>query len=226
MCFGPPASTTCTSRRAVTSSRNLPDSFAPMRKPPKHSVPPMLPVMQLLIAAAARGQSIPDIRDSLEPLALPDAANPWIFVLSVAAIVFVAIIIWMAWRARSLPGPIESAEDRAHRRLAAIECSSPRALYTELHSIFVEYLERRVVAGASRRTTPELLDLLDDTAMIQAAWRTSIQAFLASCDHAKFSPSAFNCEPSEAVAECRGLVDKLATLGTFAVVKGVRRELV
>jgi hypothetical protein len=193
-----------------------------MRKPPDHSAPAML----LLIAAAASGQPIPDIRDSLEPLALPDATNPWIFVLWAAAIAIGAIITWLVWRARSRPGPIESAEDRAYRRLAAIEYSSPRALYTELHGIFVEYLERRVVAGASRRTTPEILDLLDNSAMIQAAWRTSIQAFLASCDHAKFSPSEFKCEPSEAVAECRVLVDKLATLGAFAVGKGVRRELV
>jgi len=193
-----------------------------MRKQREHSAPAML----LLISAAASGQSIPDIRDSLEPLALPDATNPWIFVLSAAAIVTAAIIIWLAWRARSRPGPIESAEDRAHRRLAAIDCSSSRALYTELHNIFVEYLERRVVADASRCTTPELLDLLENTAAIQVAWRMSLKAFLMSCDRAKFSPSVFKCEPSEAVADCLGLIDKLATLAALGAVKGVRRELV
>jgi hypothetical protein len=206
----------------VTSSRNLPDSFAHMRKQLEYAAPAVL----LLIAAAASGQTIPDIRDSLEPLPLPNETNPWILVLSGAAIVIVAIAIWLVRCARSRPGPVESAEDRAHRRLAAIECSTPRALYTELHDIFVEYLERRFVAGASRRTTPELLDLLDNTAMIQTAWRASIQAFLANCDHAKFSPSVFNCEPSEAVAECLGLIDKFATLSAFALVKGARRELV
>jgi hypothetical protein len=203
----------------VTSYRNLLDSFAPMRKQLEYAAPTVL----LLIASAASGQTIPDIRDSLEPLPLPNETNPWIFVLSGAAIVIVAIAIWLVQRARSRPGPVESAEDRAHRRLAAIECSSPRALYTELHNIFVEYLERRVVADASRRTTPELLDVLENTTAIQAAWRTSIQAFLASCDRAKFSPSEFKYESSEAVADCRGLIDKLATLSAFAVVKGVRR---
>jgi hypothetical protein len=206
----------------VTSSRNLLDSFAPMRKQPEHAVPALLS----LIAAAASGQTIPDIRDSLEPLALPEETHWWIFFLSAAAILILAIAIWLIRRPRSRQGHIESAEDRAHRRLAAIECSSPRALYTELHDIFVEYLERRVVVDASRCTTSELVDLLENTAAIQVAWQRSIKAFLASCDQAKFSPSVFKCEPSEAVAECRGLVDKLATLGAFAVAKGVRRELV
>jgi hypothetical protein len=184
--------------------------------------------MLLLVTAASSGQPIPDIRDSIEPLALPEKTHSWIFFLSAAALLILSIAIWLVRRPRSglRPHAIESAEARAYRRLAAIERSSPRALYTELHNIFVEYLERRVVADASRCTTPELLDVLENTAAIQAAWRTSIKAFLASCDRAKFSPFVLQCEPDEAVAECRGLIDKFATLAAFAMVKGVRRELV
>jgi hypothetical protein len=184
--------------------------------------------MLLLFAAAASGQTIPDIRDSLEPLVLPpDSNGPLIYVFSAAGILILAILISLIRRSRARFGTNESPEARARRRLSTIMFTGPRALYTELHNIFVEYVESRYRIEASRCTTPELLDLLASTHVMSADLHRSIETFLADCDRAKFSPSELACEQEAAVTECLGLINQvtahIATVSPPAIRNGAKK---
>ncbi len=177
----------------------------------------------LLMATAVSGQAIPDIRDSFEPLTLPEETHTVAFLVASAVAVLLAVAIWLISRSRSrlLRGANESAEVRARRRLGIIECATPRTFYTELHDIFVEYLESRVVTEASRRTTPELLEILR-ASRLQVDWQTSIQDLLAQCDRARFSPSAIEYDPSASVRECLQLINKLGTMPELSIAKRSR----
>jgi len=174
-----------------------------------------------LIARFAAAQTIPDIHDSLEPLTLPDETHALAFSIAAVVVLMLAFAIWRIWRARSRlrRNPIESPEARARRRLGLIECVTPRLFFTELHDVLVEYLEHRVVTEASRRTSSELVEVLDEIPGIQGDWRKSIADFLAKCDHARFSPSVIDCDPTPSVAECLNLISRLATLPTMSIAK-------
>jgi hypothetical protein len=174
-------------------------------------------VLLLLITTAISGQTIPDIRDTLEPLTLSNETPAVVFLITAAAVT-IAIAIWLILRSRSRSRQraSETAEVRARRRLGAIECVVPRAFYTELHDIFIEYLESRVVKEASRRTTPELVEVLEGS-RLQVDWQTSIEDFLAKCDRAKFSPSVTDFEPAASVNECLSLISRLATIPALSV---------
>jgi hypothetical protein len=185
---------------------------------------PIVPAILLLIAATTSGQNLPDIRDSLEPLELPDRSGPLMLVPWAAAIVIVAILIWFSIRSRFRQGSVESPEACAERRLVNIANTGPRAFYTELHSIFVEYLDNRVLIKASRCTTPELLDLLANAHLMSADWCLSVEAFLADCDRAKFSPAQSDRGPDAAVAECRALISRVATAPLLAMGTGRRKH--
>ncbi len=175
-------------------------------------------ITAVLITAAGtlRGQSIPDIRDSMEPLELPQPSVLLNLLPYIAAALLLAILIVLRYRSRSRIGNAESPESYAQRRLAKIAYTTSRAFYSELHNIFVEYLEFRVLIKASRCTTPELLDILAEAGFMSADWRTSVAGFLADCDRAKFSSWEPDCEPDAAVAECKALINQVATAPLLA----------
>jgi hypothetical protein len=177
----------------------------------------------VLFNAITSGQTIPDIRDSLPVLEPPDPWTPLTLAPYVVAILILALLIWLMRRARSGRYSGESAEDRAHRRLASLAPSTPRLTYTELHSIFIEYLESRVLVKASRCTTPELLDVLSNTRLLSENWYASVEVFLADCDRAKFSSSEPVREPDAAAAGCRTLIGQIAGTSMLVVDTGRRR---
>jgi hypothetical protein len=174
----------------------------------------------LLIAAAGalRGQTLPDIRDSMEPLDLPQPSVVLNLLPYVAAALLIAVLIYWRYRSRSRRGNTESPESYAQRRLANVAYTTSRAFYGELHIIFVEYLESRVLTKATRCTTPELLQTLTEADFLSADWRASVAGFLADCDRAKFSswePEP-DGEPDAAVAECNALINQVATAPLLA----------
>jgi hypothetical protein len=176
----------------------------------------------VLLAAAACGQNIPDIRDSLELADPPGSVNLTLAPFA-AAILLIAMLIWMLRRrARSRAASIESPEACAERRLANIVPGGSRAFYSELHHVFVEYLETRVLIKATRCTTPELLVRIADLELMSADWRSSVETFLADCDQAKFSPSQPDREAEAALAECRALILQVAAAPRLAVETGRR----
>jgi len=181
-----------------------------------------LAVAAILFISEAAGQT-PDIRDSLPVLEPPDPWTPLVLAPYAVAILILAVLIWLMRRSRSRRHSGESAEHRAHRRLASLAPSTPRIVYTELHSIFVEYLESRVHVKASRCTTPELLEVLSDTHLLSENWHASAEVFLADCDRAKFSSAEPVREADAAVDACRALIGQVA--GTpILVARTGRRE--
>jgi hypothetical protein len=175
-----------------------------------------------LLSAAASGQNIPDIRDSMELAEAPDPLNALIVIPFAAVILILAIAMWLRRRARVRRAAGESPEARAHRRLADLATGEARASYTELHRIFVEYLEGRALIKASRCTTPELIGVLADEGIMSAEWRASVEVFLADCDRAKFSPLGPEREPEAAAAECRALINQVATAPLISLGAGWR----
>jgi hypothetical protein len=179
----------------------------------------------VLIAAggALKGQSIPDIRDAMEPLEIPQPSVVFNLLPYFALVLILALLIWLKYRSRSHRGNTESPEANAQRRLATIAHTTSRVFYAELHSIFVEYLESSVLIKASRCTTPELLHILADADLISTDWRASVEGFLANCDRAKFSSRQPDCEPDAAVAECKALIMQVATAPRLAT--GIVRRM-
>lgn len=162
----------------------------------------------LFVVIAANAQTIPDIRDSFEPLEPAAATVPFALIACAgAALVILSLLAWWKRRSRSHSPLTESPEARADRRLAAIESANPHTFYTELHNIFIEYLENRASIDACRWTTPELLHALADAPLKHEA----LKHLLDDCDTAKFGPSQPDREPGAAVAECRALIQQVST---------------
>jgi hypothetical protein len=183
-------------------------------------------IVLAMTASAVTGQSIPNIKDSMEPLELPEPSFVVNMLPYLAAAVVLGVLIWLRFRSRSR-SRAESPAARAQRRLSNIALAAPRAFYTELHRIFVEYLESQVRFKASHCTTPELLRILADAEFISADWRASVEGLLADCDRAKFSSWQPDREPDAVVAECKALINQVATAPLLATGIGRRvNELV
>jgi hypothetical protein len=173
-------------------------------------------ILGMAVAALGSGQSLPNIRDGMEPLEIPEPSLVFKLLPYFAVLLILAVLIWLKFRSPSARGNAESAEADAQRRLAGIAHTTSRVFYAELHSIFVEYLESSVHIKASRCTTPELLHILAGLDLIGAEWRASVEEFLADCDRAKFSSWQPDRAPDEAVAECKALITQVATAPRLA----------
>jgi hypothetical protein len=174
------------------------------------------PIVLITAVGALRGQSIPDIRDAMEPLDLPQSSVGLNLLPYIAVALLVAILIYWRYRSRSRRRNTESPASSAQTRLANIAYTTSHEFYEQLHDIFVEYLESRVLINASRCTTPELLDILTEADFISADWRASVAGFLADCDRARFSSWEPDRKPDDAVAECKALINQVATAPLLA----------
>jgi hypothetical protein len=168
-------------------------------------------IVLIAAAGALRGQSVPDIRDSMEPLELPTPSVVLNLLPYIAAALLLATLLLWRYRSRSGKANPESPESYVQRRLANAAYTTSRAFYADLYDIFIEYLESRVLINASRCTTPELLRILTEADFMSADWRTRVARFLAVCDRAKFSSWEPDYEPEAAVAECKALINQVAT---------------
>jgi hypothetical protein len=184
-------------------------------------------IVLTMAARALSGQSIPDIKDAMEPLDLPEPSVLWNLLPYVAGFLLLIVLVWLKYRSRSRHSTTESPEACAHRRLAAIAYTDSRLFYGALHGIFVEYLDSRLPVKATRCTTPELLQILTEADFLSADWRASAARFLSDCDRAKFSSWQPGREPDAAVAECIALINQVATAPLLATGIGRRvHELV
>ena len=168
-------------------------------------------ILLIVVAGAVRGQSIPDIRDSMEPLELPPSSVVLSVIPYIAAALLLATFLLWRYRSRSRKANPESPEFYAQRRLASTAYTTSRAFYADLYDIFVEYLESRVLINASRCTAPELLHILTEAGFMSPDWRTRVAGFLADCDRAKFSSWEPDCDPEAAIAECNALISEVGT---------------
>lgn len=154
-----------------------------------------------------------DIHDSFEPVPLAEPEKPllpaWVIILAAAIVVAVSTAGIMVYRKRARSGPIESAEDRAYRRLAAaaIAPADSKSLYTELNIILTEYVDARSGIPATRWTSVELLQFFERSAVVDVKLQTVLAGFLADCDRAKFSPFPQpRWDREGAIADCRSII--------------------
>jgi hypothetical protein len=160
----------------------------------------------------------PDIHDSFEPVPLAESEQPllpaWEIVLGAVMVVAASTTGILAYRKRARANPIESAEDRAHRRLAeaATALADPKSLYTELNSILTEYVGARAGISATRRTSLELQQFFESSGLMDVKFQTELAGFLADCDRAKFSPSPqLGWNRERAIADCRTIIATIET---------------
>jgi hypothetical protein len=137
--------------------------------------------------------------DVLKPLiAIP---NVWLWIISIAAVIVVAVAAWLFWRYRrnkaaaALVVPPVPPHVRARRRLerALSLISEPKPFSIAVSDALRAYLEERFNFHAPERTTEEFLYELQSTNLLTVAQKQSLAEFLESCDLIKFA----KYEPAE-----------------------------
>lgn len=157
-----------------------------------------------------------DIR-GVPPLeTLPEKAPWWRpFIPLFVAVVSLAVGILLArwWLRRSRPAVVVPPEQRALRELEQLERSAPPAnaapdwYHTRLSEIVRRYLEERFAFRASRQTTQEFLQDVQQRPELAEAQRHLLRDLLLRCDLAKFTGlSPAPAEQAEAAALARDLV--------------------
>jgi hypothetical protein len=134
----------------------------------------------------------PDLRDAKPPVAIP---NVWLWVwiglgtALLAAGAITALVLWLRRRNAPAPPAPTPPHIRARHRLAeALRLiQDPNAFCTEVSAALRDYLEERFDFHAPERTTEEFLVELRATSRLAPAQKTSLGAFLESCDLVKFA---------------------------------------
>jgi hypothetical protein len=157
-----------------------------------------------------------DIR-GVPPIETLPEKPPWFrpFIPLFVAIVDLALGILLArwWLRRSRPAPAVPPDRWALRELEQLERSAPPAdappdwYHTRLSEIVRRYLEERFACRASRQTTQEFLQDVQQRPELAEAQRQLLRDLLVRCDLAKFTglPAAPS-EYGEATALARELV--------------------
>jgi hypothetical protein len=180
----------------------------------------ILSLVLVVLLAAINGRVLdvqtgaaPDIHDSFEPVPLAESEQPllpaWTIILGAVMVIAASGTGVLAYRKRVGASPIESAEDRAHRRLAAVAGApvDSKSLYTELNSILSEYIGARSGVPATRWTSAELQQFFERSDLVDVKFQAALAGFLADCDRAKFSPSPQpGWNRDAAIADCRSII--------------------
>jgi hypothetical protein len=150
-----------------------------------------------------------DIRDNMEPEVLPPSEFPWLALLLMIPVIFLAFLFY---RRRKRAAPVTTAEMVARRRLESLaEIAEPRAFYAELAAILDQYIEARLQLGARRLTSIEIARAFQRIGVMETDWQESLEALLAECDRAKFSrESSPGWDRNAVIARARRTIDLLA----------------
>jgi hypothetical protein len=190
-------------------------------------------VLAATVARAATNAlpTAPELQDIRGPV---EIESPWSWLGRVAAVLFVAGLLALAWwwrhrRQASTPPPETTLapEERARRRLQAAldRIDQPEPFATEVSEIARTYLEERFGLHAPDRTTEEFLVELSDSAAVDARHKTLLADFLTRCDLVKFARAeADRHELEELHAAAGRLVDETAPTHNPAPVTASRSE--
>jgi hypothetical protein len=138
--------------------------------------------------------------------------NPWAWVIFAAVVLALLAALYFGWRwwrkKPVLVTPPVPAHVRARRKLeqALAMISEPKPFSILVSGAIREYLEERFNFRAPERTTDEFLYELQSSFLLTREQKSSLAAFLASCDLIKFA----KYEPAE--MELRGLYESALRL--------------
>lgn len=157
-------------------------------------------VLGVLVAAAAPGEDIRDIRG-------PKTAWPAWWAAALAAAVILSALggyaLWRWWRARRRPRvllPFEAALQQLEAIRPLLQPATAREFSIAVSDIVRRYIEQRFAVTATHRTTEEFLnDLLQSTHPALARHRGVLAAFLEQCDLVKFAGMALSSGTMEAL---------------------------
>jgi hypothetical protein len=166
----------------------------------------------------AEGESEP--ADIKGPATMPEPALwPWVL----AGLVVLAAVLWLVWRYRRRPLPVEAGAEPAgpprpahevayaelERLLSSdlLERGEVKKFYIELAEIIRRYLEGRFGIDTFERTSSEILESLR-IVRVSVRTTTAIREFLLSCDMVKFAKYWPGSEETRTVVEgAYGLID-------------------
>lgn len=157
-----------------------------------------------------------DIRDQLDAMPLPRGSTPnWVWVA--VAVSTILLLLWLWKRRRAVP-QMETIDARARRRLAAIHTEDYREFHAQLSVALVEYFEARIALRSTRLTSAEIVNEFRRNAVMNPAWQSELEALLAECDRAKFSPAPKDFDAAETKNSARHILDELAAQAASAPV--------
>ncbi len=161
-----------------------------------------------------------DIHDQLDAVPLPEAGvSTGTIVAGVAILLLmIAVLVWHRRRRRFRRVAPESPEQRARRRMGAIDTRDYRAFHGQLAGILVEYFEERVALRSTRLTSAEIIEEFRSNGVMSAQWQTRLEELFQECDRAKFSAAGCEWDAAEALGRARRVVDELAAQAAAAPV--------
>lgn len=141
---------------------------------------------------SAAGAGTNTLRDIKPPVEIPSGWEWLIWVGVAVALALVILLAWRYWRKRATakpPIPEIPPHIRARRRLeeALALLGQPREFCIAVSDTARWYLEERFDFRAPERTTEEFLVELQGTNLLTSNQKTSLGAFLESCDLVKFA---------------------------------------
>jgi hypothetical protein len=154
-----------------------------------------------------------DIHDELAVVPMPAHEFPWEESLAGLVLLLLVLAVIVCYRRRRRPIPIESAEDRARRRLAelaALTAPDPRTYHTELSGILVEYVETRLALRSTRLTSSEIVSEFRRNGVMGSPWQAMLCEFFSTCDRAKFAGGGAEPDLADALRQCHRIINELS----------------
>ena len=152
-----------------------------------------MPFTNAMTPATASPASVAnDIRDIAPPVDIPDPFAWLWWALAGAAVIIVALFVWLWLRKRATQPPaipVIPAHERARRKLEqALDLyDQPKPFCIIVSDAVRLYLEERFGLRAPERTTEEFLTDLSRSAALTESQKGSLKEFLSACDMVKFA---------------------------------------
>jgi len=178
------------------------------------------------IAQSGAAQSISQSSDSselrditgIEPMPAVPARPWWPFALGIAMVLLTSMFLvgWRYWRryfgeGEVAPGPWALALMRQIDSLNLPDTGQVDKYHTLYSEVIRHYLEKRFQVRASRQTTPEYLQAIRASSLLDSSQRNMLKEFLERCDLAKFAQIRFPKEDCQALGQSgRNFVEQTA----------------
>lgn len=156
-------------------------------------------------------QTLLDIRDTMEPMQIPEAPlSLWIIAGSAALALLLAFAVWRLTRKRRHRAKCgEAPEKAAWRRLSQLPAAGGRALYGELSAVLAEYLAARFAIDITHSTSQEVWRELPGRIALNHDAALALGRFLDVCDRGKFAPDG-DLTAEAAITACQDVIRHLA----------------
>jgi len=149
--------------------------------------------------------------------------DPFIWwALAITTVVLAALLFWLLRRTRAEKAaatiPQETAQERAHRELAALEArlaadGASAVFFVSLSAVLRRYIEGRFSVRAQEMTSEEFIAFTKEATFVSGKQKNELKEFFSLADLIKFAKHAVTPQDARAsLSSVRGFVDETVPL--------------